>query len=668
MIHRLGYYAAGLVVVFALAFALAAWGFGMCAPAPLPGDEGWAFRLQMLNALTLVTRGGAMACFEANGMGMAALQAAGNALWLMGALAVLMIVWETAGRAAWLGWLRARGGHTVLAGSDDDLLRLAMQQRKSGPVLFLAADAPGAAALSRRRPFAEVGLLGNRQQSTARLRSFGAGAARLVAATTRQDSLNRDLAELELDGPGKSDIVVRLEGAAVRAMSSHRLRLRAEEKGRRLAVLSIAQMQMRRGMSAAMPGRFTLEGNPRVHIAISGTGPGLQALSFDIARQGYGLERQPPVLSILRTGHADFSPGELERLVASDAAQVQVASAAASSPGAIDRAIDDVISGPVLTAIHCISDGDGEAEELALRWEAELVASRLPVPPIVAYAREARALGTTGMIRIADAPNLAEAREIAAVMDHRAMAAHQQFLDTQKAARGDKFGSEIAEVPWERLPELYRDDNRNVADQVDYKLARIFMAMRPGMSDTAPTAADIEMLAEAEHARWMAARALNGWRYGSPRDNGKRLHPDMIPYSELDEAARDKDRHEVRMLPALATLSGDGLLPESRVTIPEPLPEVAISVLAKSMTSQKGRLPVAVLALDSAAIAETALALLRAGVEIEAVIDPAMADVRLAGGGKLVAIADVLRRAWRVHVVIEGSARAALAARGKTDA
>ena len=40
------------------------------------------------------------------------------------------------------------------------------------------------------------------------------------------------------------------------------------------------------------------------------------------------------------------------------------------------------------------------------------------------------------------------------------------------------FGKAPAEVDWAHLPETFRDDNRNVADQMDYKLAAIFRLAR----------------------------------------------------------------------------------------------------------------------------------------------------------------------------------------------
>jgi adenylate cyclase len=44
----------------------------------------------------------------------------------------------------------------------------------------------------------------------------------------------------------------------------------------------------------------------------------------------------------------------------------------------------------------------------------------------------------------------------------------------------------------------------------------------------------------------MAQRAKNGWRYGVPRDDARKLHPLMMPYRDLPEAEKEKDRAAVR--------------------------------------------------------------------------------------------------------------------------
>ncbi|MEQ1770329.1 MAG: RyR domain-containing protein, partial [Devosia sp.] len=584
MTRRLLLYVIVLVLVAVLAVGLTYFGLRLCAPADLPGDENWMMRRRLLEALTVLS-GGRPACFAGPGAGSGVLMAGIFAAALLIPLVLAMLAWELIGRPARLAWLRARGGHSILAGSHDDLKTIAQRQRASGPVLFLASTLADAVALTRTRPFAEVGLLGRRRRIRRQLERMGAGSARTIVAATNNDLANLAMAELALNGPGKGDLLVRLEEGSVRALSSSRLGQLANEKQRRLSVLSLTHLQAKRGLVAAMPGHYTIEGRPRSHVAICGSGIGLQTIAFEIARQGYGFDPDPPVISLIRTGATDFSAGMLERLVQSGAADVRVASVSLSAPGALDGAIYPIagsfptVAGgeitfgdpPPLLAVHCISDNDAEAEEMALRWERVLVRQGLFVPPIVAYTSDDRAIGSTGMVRTAIEPDLADAEAVERLIDKRAISVHNRFYEAQKLARGAAFGSSPAEVPWEQLADAYREENRNVIDQMDYKLALVNMVLGRGQASAEVPQDAVETLAEVAHARWLVSKALSGWRYGSPRDNVRLLHPDMLPYAQLDEPAKQKDRDEVATLGELAAASGETLRAERRVAIARPL-------------------------------------------------------------------------------------------------
>jgi hypothetical protein len=69
----------------------------------------------------------------------------------------------------------------------------------------------------------------------------------------------------------------------------------------------------------------------------------------------------------------------------------------------------------------------------------------------------------------------------------------------------------------------------------------------------------LEQLAALEHSRWMAERRLSGWQHGERRDNLRRRHPDLVPYSALPEDSRRFDREIV-----LATLEAVSRLGEGQ--------------------------------------------------------------------------------------------------------
>ncbi|MEO7222317.1 MAG: hypothetical protein ABIY37_07575, partial [Devosia sp.] len=322
-VRRLAIYVALLIVLALGGVALVYWALFACAPAPLPGDELWTMRQNLGEAVSLVLRLGTKACFTGDAMG-------NFGLWLgtrtTGVLLVLLagiVLWEFIGRSMRRGYFRMNGGHVVLAGIYDDLDELAHSRRSFAGTFFLAPDRTAATDLARHRPFAEIMPIETRKLPR-QLARLGVNKAKLLAAATRNDLTNVAIAEAGLASKGEGELLVRLEQHSVRVLSSHRLRVKAAQTGRQLAVVSLTQLQARRGMAAAMPGRYTLDGAPRVHIALCGSGDGLQAASFEIARQGYGLETHIPLLSILRTGTGDFAPGALERLKGAGIAQIDV--------------------------------------------------------------------------------------------------------------------------------------------------------------------------------------------------------------------------------------------------------------------------------------------------------------------------------------------------------
>jgi hypothetical protein len=283
----------------------------------------------------------------------------------------------------------------------------------------------------------------------------------------------------------------------------------------------------------------------------------------------------------------------------------------------------------------------------------------VPIPPIVAYAGHDHPIGVTGMIRVATGQDLSEAREAAQLMDRRARAVHQHYL---QGVRGTTdFGSRPSQVEWEQLPEAFQDDNRNVADQMDYALASVFMMAEPGEGGASFDRDEVEVLSGIAHARWMASKALAGWKVGPVQDDANFIHKDMIPYIDLDEPAKQKDRDVVNSIVDMAAIAGESLRRERRIGAERLLEGEALQTFLRNLkATPKASLPVVVLPLDDADMARLAHALLEQGILIEVLLDHRVAALREADETATI-LAGVLHRAWRIHVVQEGDARYALA-------
>ena len=73
-----------------------------------------------------------------------------------------------------------------------------------------------------------------------------------------------------------------------------------------------------------------------------------------------------------------------------------------------------------------------------------------------------------------------------------------------------------------------------------------------------------EQLAENAHDLWANQRFSQGWTYGPHRDDGRKLHPCLVSYSELPETEKEYDR--VTAIGTLKAMVGLGyrILPPQR--------------------------------------------------------------------------------------------------------
>lgn len=121
-------------------------------------------------------------------------------------------------------------------------------------------------------------------------------------------------------------------------------------------------------------------------------------------------------------------------------------------------------------------------------------------------------------------------------LDRKARTVHEQYFAQQKT-EGKKEGDSLSLQAWENLRGDFRESNRSAADHSAVKIPIL------QLSQSQQT---IELLAEAEHRRWMAERIVSGWRHATSRNDEKRLHHNFVPYDALSEGDREKDRKNVR--------------------------------------------------------------------------------------------------------------------------
>jgi len=304
------------------------------------------------------------------------------------------------------------------------------------------------------------------------------------------------------------------------------------------------------------------------HILVLGGGPA----SSEVIRAALTLAQDapsgPPLVTILaEEKEIEARPLLDEDVVPGFIGDVRVVEckwdAGLPAKGKLAKALDG--RPPVTLACVCRDDDGGMLTGLALARLAE--AEDWPAMDICVHQKEEDRFLST--LSASDVPfaNSARLRPFGGVLpagtiprildgiaDVMPRALHDHYLTGLERQGAGVPGTRRG---WEELPENLRHASRASAEHIPVKLAAIGFRLEPeaGTSD-AMADEEIEALSRIEHRRWAAERALAGWRHGRMRDDRARLHPDLVPYEELDDAAREKDRDMVRALPEVLALAG----------------------------------------------------------------------------------------------------------------
>jgi hypothetical protein len=125
----------------------------------------------------------------------------------------------------------------------------------------------------------------------------------------------------------------------------------------------------------------------------------------------------------------------------------------------------------------------------------------------------------------------------------------------------DASRAELSMAEWENLPATLRNSNLQQADHILEKLRQIGCVVEPVEGRPVNliefSAAEVEVLAEMEHARWNVERLLDGWKWGAEKDVSRKLSPYLVSWAELPDDIRELDRQTVRRIPGY--LAGVGL-------------------------------------------------------------------------------------------------------------
>jgi hypothetical protein len=152
------------------------------------------------------------------------------------------------------------------------------------------------------------------------------------------------------------------------------------------------------------------------------------------------------------------------------------------------------------------------------------------------------------------------------LLERLAVAAHQVFCEHMKK-QGYKYGEFTDEnakthnslVPYDELSVDEKGQNQGLVRDISMKLAGTGYIMIPARSDEPAfefPGDHLETLAEEEHERWMKLKADSGWQDGPKTDKKKHLHAALVPWEQLSEEDKEKDRIMVRKIPDILAHAG----------------------------------------------------------------------------------------------------------------
>ena len=120
---------------------------------------------------------------------------------------------------------------------------------------------------------------------------------------------------------------------------------------------------------------------------------------------------------------------------------------------------------------------------------------------------------------------------------------------------GTEENLENMELEWKKLDSFTRYSNVSAAD---YHEIRVHMMRVLGWNSKVEQLSQeqLEMLTELKHIRWSRYHQIHNWHHGIPqnrknKDAVHRIHKDLIPYCDLKESEKEKDRDNIRMLQKL---------------------------------------------------------------------------------------------------------------------
>ena len=442
---------------------------------------------------------------------------------------------------------RWRGkGHVVVVGLSETSAELARALRKQGQkVVVLEADAAHP-ALAEVQDLGAIVLVGDARQP-GWLGACRVDTARQVVVTTGHDSINVEVCELLTRMAGRTTTV----HAAI-------------EDEPLWSVLGRVQVEER---STTGSFDFFHADDRKAAAFIDAVDGSLESVPVEVHLAGEGALAQRVLVRWCQRRLAEGMPVTVHLDAATYASVVEPLLETQGWLGSM-ISVGATVPETCTVGLVCREGSDGQALSAALSVADHPQVSRAFVCSTLPEGRAVLDLkGVSSKIQLVPAGSAF--REPDSFFAHSwielmAAARHEDYCASERL-RGITSRDNPSLVAWDALPESLKDSNRRFAVAVGSVLGELGAGLVPlsGPLDPAGVPVDaerLETLAQQEHDRWMDDLVRDGWTY-SPgvKDPEKRTHPLLVPWEDLDEPEREKDRDSIRAIPRMLARVGYAL-------------------------------------------------------------------------------------------------------------
>jgi voltage-gated potassium channel Kch len=453
-----------------------------------------------------------------------------------------------------------RTGHSVVCGIGEKGVTIVHALRAQKDRVSALDLEPDSGTATEARSARALVLRGDALHTPA-LRAVAAGRARRLVCASGDDDVNAAIASKAMALAGTHarndplELFVHIANPELAALVRPRMKTSTVQ----VQVINVDEQQARRLAHAAT----FLFGAGGV-IVVVGETPLVRPLAVELSRVWHAHARAAPgarrLAIVMINPRAQTMCEEISSLYPAVAKCVELVPIPAEAPFDADALACIRERAPALVFV-CLPTV-AERTALALRLRHPFADDGGPTIVVPVYGHE------HGSIQLlAEAPRIVPGglsrRAVGSALlrdssrEALAEAVHAEYL-THLAGTGETPGR--AGVPWERLPEEFRDANRRHADGLACLLGLAWLELVPRVDWDAPIAhldeERIESLAELEHMRWCFERERAGYRFAPQRDDDSLGHPLLVPWEDLPEAAREKDRVIVRSWPRLLAAAG----------------------------------------------------------------------------------------------------------------